>query len=97
MEWAWSQATCMRSLTLCVLPPAPQQSWASWVGQDFPTQHNNLQFMELHEWPDEWGMLELDYIPTWLQCHLDVCTALKKPCLLGEVRDPLLKQSFCLL
>lgn len=71
----------------------PGNGWAGLTGQNFSVNmaHEEIDFAEIHYWPDEWFANQEDitydaaqFLSTWFNQHAIVATALGKPLLLEE-------------
>ena len=71
----------------------PGNGWAGITGQNFSRNmaHVEIDFTEIHYWPDEWFANQQDitydaaqFLTSWFNQHAAVATALGKPLLLEE-------------
>lgn len=76
--------TCVQWLTEAIFWGL-QGGWAATVGQDFELQHRHMDFMALHLWPSNWATEDPSFAVKWIQCHVQICQAKNKPCVLEEV------------
>ena len=55
-----------------------------------PNHRPRYSYFKLVAVPSQlnWATLDPNFAKKWIQCHVDVCRALRKPCLLEEVRVP---------
>lgn len=66
------------------VPGNVQAGWASRVGQDFAAQHAKADFLAFHLWPLNWQTFSPSFATKWIQCHVNVCNSVGKPCVLEE-------------